>query len=126
MSGHIRKRDYGGGRVRWRARYPNPSRLPGKSAKIERTFATKREAEVWLTEQRSALNRGTHIDPADGKLTFADVDHTRSTQREQNRPDLACPGVVGVGRTRWLRTRPCAWSVRARRLVAAGAGGPGF
>lgn len=75
---HLTKRNYGGGRVRWRARYPDPMR--GGTAQIERTFATKREAERWLTEQASAINRGTHIDPIQAKRTFAQVaDEWRST-----------------------------------------------
>jgi integrase len=66
MAGHITKRKRGDS-TKWRARYPDPTR--GGTAQIERTFDTKREAERWLTEQKSAVQRGVHIDPANsGRL----------------------------------------------------------
>jgi integrase len=71
MAGHLRKRNYGNGRVRWRARYPDPTR--GGTSQIERTFDTKREAERWLTEQKASVNRGLHINPADSDRRLCDV-----------------------------------------------------
>jgi integrase len=80
MAGHITKRKVKSGKP-WRARYPDPTR--GGTAQIERKFATKREAERWLNEQKVAVQRGTHIDPANAERLFADVaDAWRSTWLE--------------------------------------------
>lgn len=68
---NLNKRVYPGGRVRWRARYPDPSR--GGKKQIERQFSTKREAEAWLTAQRASIHRGEHIDPKDNQRLFAQV-----------------------------------------------------
>ena len=74
---HIKKRidrrADGSTYTRWRARLPNPNRNGGASAKVERTFATKREAERWLTAQQSRVNRGEWIDPALGNLSLGAV-----------------------------------------------------
>lgn len=68
---NINKRTYPDGRVRWRARYPDPTR--GGKRQIERQFGTRREAEKWLTAQRAAIQRGEHIDPKDHHRMFEDV-----------------------------------------------------
>jgi integrase len=68
---NINKRTYSDGRVRWRARYPDPTR--GGKKQIERQFETRREAEKWLTSQRAAIQRGEHIDPKDHHRQFEDV-----------------------------------------------------
>jgi integrase len=68
---NINKRTYPGGRVRWRARYPDPTR--GGKRQIERQFETKREAEKWLTSQKAAAQRGEHIDPKDNQRSFEQV-----------------------------------------------------
>lgn len=68
---NLNKRVYPGGRVRWRARYPDPSR--GGKKQIERQFSTKREAEAWLTAQRASIQRGEHIDPKDNQRLFEQV-----------------------------------------------------
>jgi len=77
MAGHIRKRKRrradGTTYTRWLARVPNPSRGGARSAKVQRNFATKREAERWLTSQQSKMNRGEWVDPALGALTFKAV-----------------------------------------------------
>jgi hypothetical protein len=70
MAGHLTKRKRGG-KVRWRARYPDPTR--GGKREIERIFATRREAERYLREQQVAVQRGTHIDPADTERRFLHV-----------------------------------------------------
>lgn len=62
------KRADGSTRTRWRARYTDDTR-----STVERHFETKREATRWLTEQKSALNRGDHIHPSGGEQTFADL-----------------------------------------------------
>jgi integrase len=68
---NINKRVYGDGRVRWRARYPDPTR--GGKKQIERLFSTRREAERWLTSQKAAIQRGEHIDPKDNHRSFEQV-----------------------------------------------------
>lgn len=72
---NLHKRTYkepsGKTRTVWRARYPDPTK--GGKAQIERQFATKREAERWLTAQRSALQRGEHIDPRESARTVGSV-----------------------------------------------------
>lgn len=65
---NLNKRTYNGGRVRWRARYSDPTR--GGNKQIERQFATRREAERWLTEQGSAVQRGEHVNPTDAERRF--------------------------------------------------------
>jgi integrase len=70
MAGHISRRKRGSATV-WRARYPDPTR--GATAQIERVFPTRREAERWLNEQRVAVQRGIHVDPADTERRFKDV-----------------------------------------------------
>lgn len=77
MAGHITKRKKGGV-VKWRARYPDPTR--GGTAQIERTFDKRKEAERWLTEQRVSVQRGTHIDPRNTERRLGlIVDGWRST-----------------------------------------------
>ena len=73
MAGHVRRRGKG-----WQARYPDP--LRGGARKIERSFATKREAQDWLASQRSSILSGTHVDPrgADRRLS-AVADEWRAT-----------------------------------------------
>jgi integrase len=68
---NINKRVYGDGRVRWRARYPDPTR--GGKKQVERLFSTRREAERWLTSQKAAIQRGEHIDPKDNHRRFEQV-----------------------------------------------------
>lgn len=68
---NINKRVYAGGRIRWRARYPDPTR--GGKKQVERQFDTKREAEKWLTSQKGAVQRGEHIDPKDNQRLFEQV-----------------------------------------------------
>jgi integrase len=68
---NINKRIYAGGRVKWRARYPDPTR--GGKKQIERLFDTKGEAEKWLTSQKAAIQRGEHVDPKDNQRQFEEV-----------------------------------------------------
>src|SRR4051812_35414342 len=78
MAGSIRKRNYGDGRLKWRARYPDPSR--GGTAQIERTFERRAEAERWLTEKRASVHRGEHINPGATRTRFTElVDASRGT-----------------------------------------------
>lgn len=72
MAGHIKKRKYADGRVKWRARYPNPSK-PGTTAQFERTFDRRADAERWLTDKRASVQRGEHIDPRATRTRFAEL-----------------------------------------------------
>ena len=69
MAGTITKRKYANGLVRWRARYPDPSK--GGKAAIERTFDRRTDAEHWLTNQAAAVLRGEHVNPVGGRAPFA-------------------------------------------------------
>ena len=60
-------------RVVWRARVPDPTKPPGASAKIERTFALKKDAERWETAQRHAAASGTYIDRHQGQKPLREV-----------------------------------------------------
>jgi integrase len=72
VRGHIRKRGKRkDGSWRWEARYPNP--LLGGTAKIEKVFRTKQEAEAWLISEASAQQRGEWMDPRQGERPFSDV-----------------------------------------------------
>lgn len=56
MSGHVRKRTYSNGTVRFRARHPNP--LGDGTDQIERTFARRKDAETWLNEVSRSYRSG--------------------------------------------------------------------
>jgi len=64
MAGHLKKRTYnrkdGTKRVVWRARYPDPTK--GGTHQIEKSFASRRDAEKWLTDKKHSVNHGIHID----------------------------------------------------------------
>lgn len=68
---NINKRVYPSGRVRWRARYPDPAR--GGKKQVEQLFDTKGEAERWLTSQKAAIQRGEHVDPKDNQRLVKQV-----------------------------------------------------
>lgn len=54
---------------RYQARYPGPD---GTDRPAPQTFATKKDAEVWLTLKEAEIRRGDWIDPDAGKVKFAD------------------------------------------------------
>jgi integrase len=59
---------------KWRARYPHPSPpITQPTKQIERRFTTKKEAEAWLATQTHNILTGSHIDPASGSTTYADL-----------------------------------------------------
>jgi len=84
MEGHVRKRHRPtcAKRVdrrkrcncdgRWQARIPDPAR-PGTTHKIERQFASEREAKAWLVSQQAAEQVGGWIDPRAAERPFAEV-----------------------------------------------------
>ncbi len=75
MAGHIKRRTYkradGSKRETWRARYPDPTKAG--THQIERTFATKREAENWIKRQALGVLDGTHVDPRRGERPLREV-----------------------------------------------------
>lgn len=94
MSGHISKRKYASGQTRWRARHPDPSK--GGNHEIEKTFATRREADDWLAAQKDSVKSGTYIDPR-SKQTFAKVaDEWRATWRPLNLKPTTKAGYEGL------------------------------
>lgn len=60
---HIQRR----GRRRWRARYRGPD-----GRERSKTFERRIDAERWLTSEESSKLTGTWIDPALGRMTFAE------------------------------------------------------
>jgi integrase len=72
MRGHIRKlgkrKD---GTWRWVAFMPDPSK--GGTAKIQRTFRRKEEAEDWLVSEGASKRQGTWVDPRQAERPFRDV-----------------------------------------------------
>src|SRR5262249_42287758 len=44
-----------------------------RTAQIEKTFRTKREAEAWLVTQQAAVLEGVHIAPKEGERRLRDV-----------------------------------------------------
>jgi integrase len=80
--GNVRKRDSG----RWQARYPGPD---GQLRSAPRTFATKGEAERWLTLAEAEVMRDEWIDPRQGMVTVADYATRWIEQRPGLRPRTA-------------------------------------
>ena len=52
---------------RYQARFLGPD---GVDRPADATFATKRDAEIWLTQQEAAIRAGEWIDPDGGKIAF--------------------------------------------------------
>jgi integrase len=52
---------------RWQARYPGPD---GQMRPADRTFETKADAEVWLSQTEADLTRGDWQDPDAGAVNF--------------------------------------------------------
>ena len=77
MAGHVRRRGSG-----WQARYPDPSGRTN-TAKVEKTFRTKREAEDWLVAQQASIQSGTHIAPRQASVRSL----TYSTRGGSRGPD---------------------------------------
>jgi len=55
---------------RWQARYPGPD---GVDRAAPQTFATKKDADVWLTLKEAEMRRGDWIDPEAGRVPFGQV-----------------------------------------------------
>ncbi|GMU79145.1 MAG: hypothetical protein AMXMBFR46_19380 [Acidimicrobiia bacterium] len=68
MSG--RRQPWGSGRTLPTGRSQARDRGDGVVHAAPRTFATKREADAFLAEVRTTLERGTWVDPTAGKITL--------------------------------------------------------
>jgi integrase len=68
---------------RWQARYPGPD---GTDRAADNTFATKTDAEVWLTLKEAEIRTGDWINPDDGQVTVANYAQTWITERPGLRP----------------------------------------
>ncbi len=68
---------------RWQARYPGPD---GIVRPADDTFATKTEAEVWLTRKETELIDGEWIDPDAGLILVPDYGATWIEERAGLRP----------------------------------------
>lgn len=60
-------------RIRYRAIIPDPDAPPSASKKIEKTFATRAEAQAWLSEQRTALATGSYIAAGKAQTLLSEV-----------------------------------------------------
>jgi integrase len=54
----------------WQARYPDPA--TGRLIAAPTRFRTKKDAELWLSEEEAKILRGAWIDPNAGKITVRD------------------------------------------------------
>ena len=77
--GNVRRRESG----RWQARYPGPD---GRLRSAPTTFATKRDAEQWLTVAESRMIRGDWIDPQRSSVRFEAYAERWITERPALRP----------------------------------------
>jgi integrase len=68
---------------RWQARYPGPD---GTDRPAPETFATKTDAEVWLTLKEAEILKGDWINPDDGKISLGDYATSWIAERPNLRP----------------------------------------
>jgi integrase len=68
---------------RWQARYPGPD---GLDRPAPETFATKTDAEVWLTLKEAEIRNGDWINPDAGKVSLAEYAATWIDERPGLRP----------------------------------------
>lgn len=68
---------------RWQARYRGPDDVMRPA---DQTFATKTDAEVWLTRKEAEILNGEWIDPDAGKVLLADYAATWIEERPNLRP----------------------------------------
>ncbi len=82
-----RRADGSKGPVRWRARYHGPDGLERSS-----TFTRRVDAERWWATQQADVARGAWVDPALGRISFADWSASGR------------PGCTVCDRPRWRST----------------------
>jgi Phage integrase, N-terminal SAM-like domain len=84
----LRGKKQGQGRPRWRARYRDPS-----GRERSKSFARKVDAERFLVSIEDAKLRGAYVDPAAGRVPFAEWaerwERTTATLRPSTRKDYA-------------------------------------
>lgn len=68
---------------RWQARYAGPD---GTDRPAPETFATKTDAEVWLTLKEAEIRNGDWINPDDGKVSLTEYAETWIDERPGLRP----------------------------------------
>jgi integrase len=68
---------------RWQARYTGPDVIDRPAPE---TFATKTDAEVWLTLKEAEIRNGDWINPDDGKVSLAEYAETWIDERPGLRP----------------------------------------
>jgi integrase len=68
---------------RWQARYQGPD---GLDRPAPETFATRTDAEVWLTLKEAEIRNGDWINPDDGKVSLAEYAGTWIDERTGLRP----------------------------------------
>jgi integrase len=68
---------------RWQARYPGPD---GIDRPAPDTFASKTDADVWLTLKESEIRKGDWLDPAAGMVAFAEYARSWVDERPNLRP----------------------------------------
>ncbi|MBG0819968.1 site-specific integrase [Planomonospora sp. ID91781] len=68
---------------RWQARYSGPD---GVDRPAPETFATKKDAEVWLTRKETEILDGEWIDPDAGKITLGEYGRAWIEERPNLRP----------------------------------------
>ena len=73
MAGHVKKRTRQDGTVSYQARIPSPT---NRHKHVVKTFARKREAELWLARQSAAIQTGEFIDPSTSAKPFCDLVET--------------------------------------------------
>ncbi len=82
-----KKRRYGRVRQlpsgRWQARYPGPD---GIDRPADKTFATKKDADVWLTLKEAEIRQGGWTNPDDGKVGLASYAESWIAERPGLRP----------------------------------------
>ncbi|MFE4589010.1 tyrosine-type recombinase/integrase [Streptomyces laurentii] len=114
---------------RWQARYRDP--LSGETKSAPQTFATKTDADVWLTTIEAEIIRGTYQAPDAGKVAFgpfADdwLRHRKLEDRSRERNEgvlrLHIKPTFGVGTLAAITTpRVRAWRTA---LLDSGIGEP--
>ncbi|MCX5147227.1 site-specific integrase [Streptomyces sp. NBC_00320] len=114
---------------RWQARYRDP--LSGDMKSAPQTFATKTDAEVWLTTIEAEIVRGTYQAPDAGKVAFGQyaddwLKHRRLEDRTRERSEgvirLHIKPTFGAGSVAAIITpRVRAWRTG---LLDAGVGEP--
>jgi hypothetical protein len=68
---------------RWQARYPGPD---GIDRPAPNTFATKTDADVWLTLKEAEIRSGDWLDPDAGAVSFEEYAKSWVAERPNLRP----------------------------------------